>query len=124
MELEDSKIIRYLAGVNHERNDSISLELGRQVARRLRDTPKLLEVGRANLARWSRQNADSPSLLRCYAEWQRILEQPLESICELLCAKTDESQRLRQNSPFAGVLPPAEVWKIKREIRDHAKRST
>ena len=79
-------------------------------------------MARANLARWSRQNAGAPSLLRCYAEWQDILTRPLENVCDLLCAETEEAQRLRQNSPFAGVLPPAEVWTLNAALRQrHAK---
>ena len=108
--------------MTHDLQDAISLELARRVVVRLRASPSLLDVARANLARWSRQNADAPSLLRCYAEWQAILAFPLDEVCDLLCAETEEGQRLRQNSPFAGVLPPAEVWTIKAAIRKrHAK---
>jgi CRISPR/Cas system-associated endoribonuclease Cas2 len=41
-----------------------------------------------------------------------------------LCAETEEGQRLRQNSPFAGVLSPAEVWEIKSRLRRHATTPT
>lgn len=110
--------------MNHELQDAISLELARRVAERLRASPEPLSVARENLNRWSRQNADSPSLLRCYAEWQAILTLPLEKIGEFLCASTEEGQRLRQNSPFAGVLTPAEVWEIKSRLRRHAATPT
>ena len=30
-----------------------------------------------------------------------------------LAAETETGQRLRQNSPFAGILSPDEVWEIK-----------
>jgi hypothetical protein len=93
--------------------DEVSLELARHVADRLRAQPELLAVARENLLRWSQRNAGAPSLLRCYAEWQDILARPLEEICGVLCAETAEGQRLRQNSPFAGILSPAEVWQIK-----------
>ena len=99
--------------MSHSETDLVSLELARRVAERLRARPELLALARDNLARWSQRNAGTPSLLRCYAEWQAILQRPLEEICELLCAETDDGQRLRQSSPFAGVLSPAEVWKIK-----------
>jgi hypothetical protein len=99
--------------VRHSETDEVSLEIARRVADRLRAQPGLLAMARENLIRWSQRNTDAPSLLRCYAEWQAILTRPLEEICELLCAKTDDGQRLRQNSPFAGILSPAEVWKIK-----------
>ena len=102
-----------LVNMEHSQTDQVSLELARRVAGRLRLHPELVEVARANLARWSRQNASAKSLLRCYAEWQAILARPLDEICDLLCAETDDARRLRQNSPFAGVLTPAEVWEIK-----------
>ena len=109
--------------MEHSKIDQVSLELGRCVAGRLRLRPEVLEVGRANLARWSRQNASAPALLRCYAEWQSILDRPLEDICDLLCAETEDARRLRQNSPFAGVLSPAEVWEIKSRFH-HATAAT
>lgn len=99
--------------MNHSETDQVSLEMARRVAARLRRQPELVAFARANLARWSRQNASAPSLLRCYAEWEEILSRPVDEICALLCTQSDNAQRLRQNSPFAGVLPPAEVWEIK-----------
>jgi hypothetical protein len=99
--------------MKHFETDQVSLELARRVAERLRRQPELVEFARANLARWSRQNASVPSLLRCYAEWQEILSHPVDEICDLLSSESDNAQRLRQNSPFAGVLPPTEVWEIK-----------
>ena len=103
--------------MKHADIDQVSLELGRRVAERLRSQPELIEVARANLDRWSRQNASVSSLLRCYAEWQELLSRPVDAICELLCAKTHPAQRLRQNSPFVGVLSPREVWEIKARLR-------
>ncbi len=103
--------------MNHSENDRASLEMARRVAELLRCDPQVLEIARANLARWSRQNASAASLLRCYAEWEHILERPVDQICDLLCSESDESQRLRQNSPFAGVLSPAQVWEIKSRFR-------
>ncbi len=103
--------------MSHAVQDEISLEIGCRTAARLRERPDLLEVAWENLRNWSCRNSDSPSLLRCYAEWQTLLSGSLDEICGLLCAETEEAQRLRQNSPFAGVLSPAEVWAIKAESR-------
>ncbi len=109
--------------MNHFTTDKISLELAREVADRMRKHPELIEVAHANLKRWSRLNATSGPLLRCYAEWQEILTRPIEDVCDLLCSETDQAQRLRQNSPFAGILTPPEVWAIKSRIR-HATTTT
>lgn len=103
--------------MDHSELDEVSLALAQCVAERLRAQPELVELARNNLARWSRQNASSKSLLRCYAEWSGILSLPVEAICAQLVAETEQGQRLRQNSPFAGVLSPAEVWQIKARHR-------
>ena len=106
--------------MGHEIQDQVSLELARRVVAGLPQHPEWLELARANLERWSRQNKNAPSLLRCYAEWRELLSRPVEEICSALTAETEEGQRLRQNSPFAGVLPPEEVWEIKSRLRRHA----
>lgn len=106
--------------MTHEAIDRISLELGRRVAARLRQRPDLLQVAQDNLSRWTQLNADAPALLRCYSEWQTILHQSLEEICAVLTVETEEGRRLRQNSPFAGVLNAREVWELKQEFH-HAK---
>lgn len=103
--------------MSHELLDEISLELGRRTATRLRQQPDLLRLAHDNLARWSRQNANVPTLLRCYAEWQELLNHPLEEICTLLTSESEAGQRLRQNSPFAGVLNAREVWVVKQSFR-------
>jgi len=103
--------------VNHELTDAISLEMGRCVATRLRQQPDLLNVARDNLDRWKRRNSSTPSLLRCYREWEEILERPLAEVCRLLDSDNEESRRLRQNSPFAGVLSAKEVWELKQRFR-------
>jgi hypothetical protein len=103
--------------MNHEVQDSISLELARQIASGLPQHPEWIDFARANLKRWSRLNSNSPSLLRCYDEWENLLRQNVSEICAMLNAETEESQRLRQNSPFAGILSPGQVWEIKSRHR-------
>ncbi|MEI6075166.1 MAG: hypothetical protein WCS94_06305 [Verrucomicrobiota bacterium] len=98
--------------MNHRDTDQVSLELAHRVAERICWQLAVMVVARVNLARWSQQNHSEPSLLRCYAEWEQILAHPVEETCLLLVAESDDAQRLRQNSPFAGVLTPAEVWEI------------
>lgn len=107
----------YFAAVSHELTDEISFELCRRTAARLRQQPGLLQLAHDNLARWSQQNANAPALIRCYAEWREILNRPLEEICAILTSTTEDGQRLRQNSPFAGVLSASEVWELKQRFR-------
>ena len=104
--------------MGHELQDRVSLEMARRVAAELPRRPEWVAMARANLDRWDAVNKNSPSLLRCNAEWRAILERPIVNVVAILTAETDEGQRLRQNSPFVGMLTPTEVWEIKRRLRD------
>jgi len=104
--------------VHHGYQDRVSLEIARRIASGLPNHPEWIEFARANLDRWAAINSGSPGLLRCYTEWRSLLERPLAEIIAILTTQSDEGQRLRQNSPFAGVLPPQEVWEIKRRMRN------
>ena len=107
--------------MSHDLIDQRSLALDRAVAERLRADPALLEQAKANLLRWLARNSDVPSLRRCYEEWLQILnEWPLDRILDLLETNSEIARRLRQNSPFVGMLSPSEVWSIKRRFRHAA----
>jgi len=110
--------------VSHELTDEISRELGRRTAERLRQQPGLLRIAHENLDRWMRLNADAPSLTRCYMEWRELLGKPLEEICSILTFENEEARRLRQNSPFAGVLSAREVWDLKQHFRQNLSRKS
>jgi hypothetical protein len=107
----------------HEYQDAVSLEMARRVASLLEVSDEPLRIARANLANWMERNASAPFLMRCYSEWLAILEKPKHEIIAILVQQSDEGQRLRQNSPFAGVLPPHEVWEIKRQLRNESVQS-
>src|ERR1041385_4180979 len=108
-----------LFGMGHEFQDQVSLELAHRIAAGLPRHPEWLDFARSNLERWSRQNQNAPALLKNYEEWRRLLSRPVPEIVTILTNDTEEAQRLRQNSPFAGVLPPQEVWEIKSRVRRH-----
>lgn len=109
---------RYDCRMGHEYQDAVSLEIHRRVAAGLPTRPEWMVMARENLARWMERNADSPGLMRCYLEWVGLLDRlSVAEVCGILTAATDEGQRLRQNSPFVGMLGPQEVWTIKREMR-------
>ncbi len=88
--------------------DLFSLALHLAVAEKLRRNPQdVLRIARNNLARWSK-NKNSALL-----EWQNILEiKTPEEIVKIITEDTDEGQRLRSSSPFAGVLSDAERGEI------------
>jgi hypothetical protein len=85
---------------DHNRLDARSLALHEFVARKIEAVPALLGIARANLRR------DSPSL--ALAEWEHILSSPLKQVLALLVERSERATRLRQSSPFCGILTEAE----------------
>lgn len=108
----------YNSPVDNGFHDRVSLELASMVASGLPSHPEWLTLARDNLRRWSERNANAPGLLRCYAEWREVFDRPLSEIISTLLDPSDRGQRLRTNSPFAGVVGAREVWEIKRRIRE------
>lgn len=102
----------------HFRREQESLEIHRRIVRRLDDDAMpVLEKARANLQRWL-SGREEDSLAAAYREWESLLETlTVAQVSALLVAENERSARLRQSSPFAGVLSPQEVWEIKRGSR-------
>lgn len=92
-------------------SDRFSLSLHKRIAEKLRIDPRLvLSVANKNLEKWL--SKDSFALgpeRRALLEWKGILESlsPRE-IESIITAETDEGQRLRSSSPFAGILDSRE----------------
>jgi hypothetical protein len=98
-----------LRWTGHERIDRRSLALHRAIAEKLRRRPELLDVARDNLDRWSRNPGHSQPY---WDAWREILDRPLPEILRLLEEESEFMTAMRQATPFAGVLDPAERWAI------------
>lgn len=94
---------------SHEWIDRRSLALHETVAAKLEANPELLEVARTNLSRWLQ--GEPVGALR---EWANLLRRPPGEIVVLLRSTDEDATRLRQSSPFAGVLTPEERLRILR----------
>jgi len=90
---------------DHTRVDERSLAMHRLVARKLLADSTLLEKARENVCRWRRIEG-SPSLT--LSEWEKILSGPVEQTAKFLVEQSERATRLRQSSPFAGILTEAE----------------
>lgn len=85
-----------------------SLAMHAVIAQKIERDPALLDVARNNLSRWrSRWGNDVPAW---YREWCEIIERPWPEVAAIITEPSEEGARLRQSSPFAGVLS-AEVRK-------------
>lgn len=101
--------------------DLFSLSLHRAVAEKMiTDEAEVLRIAQNNLERW----LNSPSFegVERFAllEWQNILNTyRSDEIRKLMTAETDDGQRLRSSSPFAGVLTLDErkrTWRACAEV--------
>ena len=67
-------------------------------------------VAGENLMRWGeRWGGDSPVWLE---EWRAILKRPWREVAALITELSPRAARLRQSSPFAGVLTPQKRKRI------------
>jgi hypothetical protein len=97
--------------------DLFNLALHRAVAEKLRqDAKPVLQIARNNLNRWLKKSENFALL-----EWRQIIEtRSPEEIIKIISQDTDEGQRLRSSSPFAGVVSEVErekIWSECAEIR-------
>ena len=90
----------------HSAIDARSLAMDRLIADRLRKDPAVLVKARNVLERWLASCDDS--VRPVFEEWRAILDGPLSVIIETLEGEDEDSVRLRQSSPFCGILTPAE----------------
>ena len=97
----------------HQRIDRRSLELHREIAAKLRARPELLEIARENLDRWTQMGGRSQPY---WDRWREILKRPLPEILALLEEESETMTAMRQATPFAGVLEPAERWAVYRRF--------
>jgi hypothetical protein len=85
---------------SHAWIDARSLALHEAVAAKLEDNPALLDIASGNLTRWLASRRDAALI-----EWRDLLDtRPLPEILSLLRSPDGHAARLRQSSPFAGLL--------------------
>lgn len=77
------------------------------IARKLRQDSRILPLARRNLRKWTK--LDGSNVRPVFKEWNSILTRlNAVEIAKFLCSDTPMARRLRQSSPFAGVLTKAE----------------
>jgi excisionase family DNA binding protein len=85
-----------------------ALWLHRAVAGRLVSDPEAVLVkAAANLERLREVHPDGMAAM-WLDRWRAVLDEGIEAVLEVLTSRAPHAVELRQNSPFAGVLPDAE----------------
>lgn len=74
----------------------------RIVEERYRDAPAdVIRFGLANLKRWKQSGVDCDD----FRIWEEILRFVPQRLPDILSGSSEEAVRLRQSSPFAGLIP-------------------
>lgn len=95
-----------LAGSDHRMLDVRSLAMHCRIARKIDTNTALLEIPKRNLKRWRKMKSGAMPVY--LDEWQQILDYPWPEVAAFITSFSDEAVRLRQSSPFAGVLTSKE----------------
>lgn len=95
---------------DHRLLDARSLAMHALIARKITRDPALLAIPARNLERWQARGGERK--LVYLNEWRRILGQPAAQVAAFITSLAPEATRLRQSSPFAGVLTSEERRRI------------
>ncbi len=96
----------------HRTAELRSLAQHRLVAERLDE--ELLAQARERVQRWL---DDGGPVHPVWAQrWRALLARPPGEVAAAICADDEAGRDLRQTSPFAGALTPAERWRIIRAV--------
>jgi len=101
--------------LKHRIIEARSLAMHCLIARKIETDRRLLDAARRNLEVWTGRYGDAPP--RALGEWREILARPWPEIAALITDAGESAVRLRQSSPFAGVLTPAERRRVYEAFR-------
>lgn len=96
--------------LKHRIIEARSLAMHCLAAQKISRNPALLDQVRRNLETWrSRYGKDTP---RALDEWEAILRRPWPAIAAFITDSGERATRLRQSTPFAGVLSARERERV------------
>ena len=101
--------------LKHRIIEARSLAMHCLIARKIAADPGLLAAARRRLAAWAARYGDGAP--RALDEWRAILDRPWPVIAALITDAGESAARLRQSSPFAGVLTPSERRRVYEAFR-------
>jgi hypothetical protein len=99
--------------LRHRKLEERSVALHREIVQRIRRNPDLLGRVRERLSRDIRSGRFSISLADAMQEWLDLLDSSsVEQVLELLVDEGENARRLRQSTPFAGILTQEERRRV------------
>jgi len=95
---------------SHRLAEARSLAMHAAMAQKIEREPTLLDIPRENMERWRARWSDKPP--PWWREWRALLQRPWPEIAALITEPSENAARLRQSTPFAGILTDAERARI------------
>lgn len=89
---------------DHIRIDERSLAMHKVIAIKLLQNPALLKKAKDNIERWRTQGVN----VSAFKDWNNIINSGLNNTIKFITSDTENSVRLRQSTPFTGILTPKE----------------
>jgi len=99
----------------HRLIEARSLAMHAAIAQKIERDPRLLDIPHRNLARWAARAASKPP--KWLREWRVLLQRPWSEIAAIMTEPSENGARLRQSTPFAGVLSASERARIYEAFR-------
>ena len=102
-----------VGALQHRIIEARSLAMHCLMAQKIERDPALLDQVRRTLETWhARYGNDGGDVPRVLDEWQLILRKPWPVIAALITDPGERATRLRQSTPFAGVLTARERERV------------
>ncbi|MBV8211080.1 MAG: hypothetical protein JO133_13580 [Burkholderiaceae bacterium] len=101
----------------HERNARFSRLLHRELARAVERDPGVLARARKTILRWQAMHGHS---VGAWDEWLKLLDTGVPAVVQVMLDEGENASRLRQSSPFAGIIPNRRRWELLKQSRDES----
>lgn len=83
------------------------------------DPHGVLQTAQENIFRWKTMHRPDGMSVRYLDQWQRVIDDGIDTVANVLTGLDARSCELRQNSPFAGILPDDERRRVLTSFREH-----
>lgn len=116
--------VQRLLGRTMTREQERSLWLHRAlVTNLLLDPDGSVGIARDNLDRWTTDHRANGMSATYLARWREVLDGGFDQVVDMVLSPSPESIELRQNSPFAGVLPDDVRVAVLKSFNRHWKQT-
>ena len=103
--------------------DALALARHREVARLLDDAASILQKARANAERWLASGNYDEGEAASVREWLPLLANDrLDELRDVLTSSSENATRMRQSSPFTGIIPKATYQSLRDNLIEEWSR--